>query len=180
MSRIGKKPVPVPSGVTPTVSGQTVKVKGPKGELSFTLPEEMKVEKTATGIEITPRDDSKKARSMWGMSRTMVQNLIKGVTEGYSHTLEIHGVGFKAAMKGKDQLTMNIGYSHEVVHKIPAGVDVKVGGAKQDVVTVTGIDRQVVGQVAADIRASRKPEPYQGKGVRFKGEYIFRKEGKKK
>ena len=180
MSRIGKKPVPVPPGVTPAVSGQTVKVKGPKGELSFTLPEEMKVEKTAAGIEITPRDDSKKARSMWGMSRTMVQNLIKGVTEGYTHTLEIHGVGFKAAMKGKDQLTMMVGYSHDVVHKIPAGVDVKVGGAKQEIVTVSGIDCQLVGQVAADIRASRKPEPYQGKGVRYKGEYIFRKEGKKK
>ena len=180
MSRIGKKPVPVPSSVTATVAGQTVKVKGAKGELSFTLPEEMKVEKTASGIEITPRDDTKKARSMWGMSRTMVQNLIKGVTDGYSHTLEIHGVGFKAAMKGKDQLTLNIGYSHEVVHKIPAGVDVKVAGAKQEIVTVSGIDRQVVGQVAADIRASRKPEPYQGKGVRYRGEYIFRKEGKKK
>jgi len=180
MSRIGKKPVPVPSNVTATVAGQTVKMKGAKGELSFTLPEEMKVEKTASGIEVTPRDDSKKARSMWGMSRTMVQNLIKGVTEGYSHTLEIHGVGFKAAMKGKDQLTLNVGYSHEVVHKIPAGVDVKVGGAKQEIVTVSGIDRQVVGQVAADIRASRKPEPYQGKGVRYQGEYIFRKEGKKK
>lgn len=180
MSRIGKKPVPVPSNVTATVAGQTVKVKGTKGELSFTLPEEMKVEMTASGIEITPRDDTKKARSMWGMSRTMVQNLIKGVTDGYSHTLEIHGVGFKASMKGKDQLTLNIGYSHEVVHKIPAGVDVKVAGAKQEIVTVSGIDRQVVGQVAADIRASRKPEPYQGKGVRYQGEYIFRKEGKKK
>jgi large subunit ribosomal protein L6 len=180
MSRIGKKPVAVPSGVTATVSGQTVKIKGSKGELSFTLPEEMKVEKTAEGIEITPREETKKARSMWGMSRTMVQNLIKGVTEGYSHTLEIHGVGFKAAMKGKDQLVLNVGYSHEVVHKIPAGVDVKVGGAKQEVVTVSGIDRQLVGQVAADIRSSRKPEPYQGKGVRYQGEYIFRKEGKKK
>jgi len=180
MSRIGKKPVPVPAGVTATVSGQTVKMKGSKGELSFTLPEEMKVEKSAEGIEITPREETKKARSMWGMSRTQVANLIKGVTEGYSHTLEIHGVGFKAAMKGKDQLVLNVGYSHEVVHKIPAGVDVKVGGAKQEIVTVSGIDRQVVGQIAADIRASRKPEPYQGKGVRYQGEYIFRKEGKKK
>lgn len=180
MSRIGKKPVTVPSSVTATVSGQTVKMKGAKGELSFTLPEQMKVEKAAAGIEITPRDETKMARSMWGMSRTMVQNLIKGVTEGYTHTLEIHGVGFKAAMKGKDQLTLSVGYSHEVTHKIPAGVDVKVGGAKQEIVTVSGIDRQKVGQVAADIRASRKPEPYQGKGVRYQGEYIFRKEGKKK
>jgi large subunit ribosomal protein L6 len=179
MSRIGKKPVPVPSNVTATVSGQTVKVKGAKGELSFTLPEEIKVEKTDEGIEITPREETKKARSMWGMSRTMVKNLIEGVTEGYTHTLEIHGVGFKAALKGKD-LTLSIGFSHDVVHTIPAGVEVKVGGPKQEVVTVSGIDKQLVGQVAADIRASRKPEPYQGKGVRFKGEHVFRKEGKKK
>jgi len=180
MSRIGKKPVPVPSGVTPTVAGQTVKMKGPKGELSFTLPEQLKVEKTSSGIEIAPREETKQARAMWGMSRTMVANMITGVTQGYSHTLEIHGVGFKAAMKGKDQLTLAVGYSHECVHKIPAGVDVKVGGAKQELVTVSGIDKQLVGQVAADIRASRKPEPYQGKGVRYQGEYIFRKEGKKK
>jgi large subunit ribosomal protein L6 len=180
MSRIGKRPVPVPSNVTATVEGQVVKIKGPKGELSFTLPEEIEVKKTASGVEVATRDESKKARSMWGMSRTMIQNLIRGVTDGYSHTLEIHGVGFKAAMKGKDQLQLNVGYSHEVVHKIPAGVQVQVGGAKQEVVTVSGIDRQLVGQVAADIRASRKPEPYQGKGVRYKGEYILRKEGKKK
>jgi large subunit ribosomal protein L6 len=179
MSRIGKKPVTVPSNVTATVSGQTVTVKGAKGELSFTMPEEIKVEKTAEGIEITPLDDSKKARSMWGMSRTMVRNLIDGVTEGYTHTLEIHGVGFKAALKGKE-LSLSVGFSHDVVHTIPAGVEVKVGGAKQEVVTVSGIDKQLVGQVAADIRASRKPEPYQGKGVRFKGEHVFRKEGKKK
>ena len=179
MSRIGKKPVPVPAAVTATVSGQTVKMKGAKGELSFTLPEEIKVEKTADGIELALVEDTKKARSMWGMSRTMVQNLITGVTEGYSHTLEIHGVGFKAAMKGKD-LTLSVGYSHDVVHTIPPGVEVKVGGAKQEVVTVSGIDKRLVGQIAADIRASRKPEPYQGKGVRFKGEYVFRKEGKKK
>ncbi|MFA5950000.1 MAG: 50S ribosomal protein L6 [Hyphomicrobium sp.] len=180
MSRIGKKPVPVPSNVTATVSGQTVKMKGSKGELSFTLPEEIKVEKTADGIELTLVEDTKKARSMWGMSRTMVKNLIDGVTTGYSHTLEIHGVGFKASLQGKDKLTLSVGFSHDVVHMIPAGVEVKVGGPKQEVVTVTGIDKQLVGQVAADIRASRKPEPYQGKGVRFKGEYIFRKEGKKK
>jgi large subunit ribosomal protein L6 len=179
MSRIGKKPVPVPAAVTATVDGQTVKMKGAKGELSFTLPEALKVEKTADGIEITLAEDTKQARSMWGMSRSMVQNLITGVSEGYTHTLEIHGVGFKAALKGKD-LTLSIGFSHDVVHQIPAGVEVKVGGAKQEVVTVSGIDKQLVGQVAADIRASRKPEPYQGKGVRFKGEHVFRKEGKKK
>lgn len=180
MSRIGKKPVPVPSNVTATVSGQTVKIKGPKGELAFTAPEELKVEKTAEGIAVTPVQETKVARSKWGMSRTMMQNLIKGVTDGYSHTLEIHGVGFKASMKGKDQLTLSVGFSHDVVHKIPAGVDVKVGGAKQEVVTVSGIDKQLVGQVAAEIRASRKPEPYQGNGVRYQGEYILRKEGKKK
>ena len=180
MSRIGKKPVPVPAAITATVDGQTVKMKGAKGELSFTLPEVLKVEKTAEGIEITLAEDSKQARSMWGMSRSMVQNLITGVSEGYTHTLEIHGVGFKAALKGKDVLTMSIGFSHDVVHTIPAGVEVKVGGAKQEIVTVSGIDKQLVGQVAADIRASRKPEPYQGKGVRFKGEHVFRKEGKKK
>ena len=180
MSRIGKKPVPVPSNVTATVTGQTVKMKGPKGELSFTIPEEIKVEKTDGSVTLTLVEDTKKARSMWGMSRTMVRNLIDGVTEGYTHTLEIHGVGFKASMQGKDKLTLSVGFSHDVVHQIPAGVDVKVGGAKQEVVTVTGIDKQLVGQIASDIRASRKPEPYQGKGVRFKGEYIFRKEGKKK
>ncbi len=180
MSRIGKKPVPVPSNVTATVTGQTVKMKGPKGELSFTAPEELKVEKTAAGIEVKPLEETKRARSMWGMSRTQVANLIKGVTEGYSHTLEIHGVGFRAAMKGKDHLQMQVGYSHEVLHKIPVGVEVKVAGAKQEIVTVSGIDKQLVGQVAAEIRAYRKPEPYQGKGVRYQGEYIFRKEGKKK
>jgi large subunit ribosomal protein L6 len=180
MSRIGKKPVPVPAAVTAAVTGNTVKVKGPKGELSFTAPESLKVEKTAEGIEVTMREDTKSARAMWGMSRTMVANLVKGVTEGYSQVLEIHGVGFKASMKSKDQLTLSVGYSHDVVLAVPAGVDVKVGGAKQEIVTVTGTDRQAVGQMAAVIRASRKPEPYQGKGVRYQGEYIFRKEGKKK
>jgi large subunit ribosomal protein L6 len=180
MSRIGKRPVPVPSGVTATVTGRTVKMKGPKGELSFTVPEEIKVEKAADGIELSTTEDTKMARSMWGMSRTMVSNLAHGVTTGYSRTLEIQGVGFRAAMKGKDQLQLTIGFSHEVIHKIPTGVEVKVAGAKQDVITVSGIDAQLVGQVAANIRASRPPEPYQGKGIRYQGEYIFRKEGKKK
>jgi large subunit ribosomal protein L6 len=180
MSRIGKKPVPVPSGVTATVSGRQVKMKGPKGELTFTVPELVSVEKTDAGVAVKPVEDTKLARSMWGMSRTMVANMIKGVTEGYSHTLEIHGVGFRAAMKGKDQLQMQVGFSHEILHKIPAGVEVKVGGAKQELVTVSGIDKQLVGQVAAEIRAYRPPEPYQGKGVRYQGEFIFRKEGKKK
>jgi large subunit ribosomal protein L6 len=180
MSRIGKKPVPVPSNVTAAVSGQTVKVKGPKGELQFTLPDKIKVAKGATGLEVAPVDDTKQARALWGMSRTMLANLIKGVTEGYSHTLEIQGVGFRAALKGKDQLQLTVGFSHEILHKIPAGVDVKVGGAKQEVITVSGIDKQLVGQVAAEIRSYRPPEPYQGKGIRYQGEYVFRKEGKKK
>jgi large subunit ribosomal protein L6 len=180
MSRIGKRAVPVPSNVTATVNGREIKVKGPKGELSFTVPEKIKVEKTADGIEVSPLDETKMARSMWGMSRTMIANLMAGVTNGYSRTLEIQGIGFRAAMKGKDQLQLNIGFSHDVVHKIPSGVDVKVSGAKQEIITVSGIDRQLVGQVAANIRASRPPEPYQGKGIRYQGEYIFRKEGKKK
>ncbi len=180
MSRIGKRAVPVPANVTATVNGREIKVKGPKGELSFTVPDKIKVEKTADGIEVTPLDETKMARSMWGMSRTMIANLIGGVTNGYSRVLEIQGIGFRAALKGKDQLQLNIGFSHDVVHTIPAGVDVKVSGAKQEIITVSGIDRQLVGQVAANIRASRPPEPYQGKGIRYQGEYIFRKEGKKK
>jgi large subunit ribosomal protein L6 len=180
MSRIGKKPVPVPAAVTATVAGQTVKMKGAKGELSFTAPSEIAVEKTTAGIELKPREETKKARAMWGMSRTMVANLIKGVTDGYSHTLEIHGTGFRAAMKGKDHLQLQVGFSHEVLHPIPKGVEIKVGGPKQDVVVVSGIDKQLVGQVAADIRGYRPPEPYQGKGIRYQGEFIFRKEGKKK
>ncbi|MDH4982910.1 50S ribosomal protein L6 [Hyphomicrobium sp. D-2] len=179
MSRIGKKVVPVPSSVTATINGREIKVKGPKGELSFTVPDKINIEKTDDGIVVTPVDDTKMARSMWGMSRTMISNLIGGVTEGYSQILEIHGVGFRAAMKGKD-LQLLIGFSHDVIHQIPDGVEVKVSGAKQEIITVTGIDRQLVGQVSANIRASRPPEPYQGKGIRYQGEYIFRKEGKKK
>jgi large subunit ribosomal protein L6 len=180
MSRIGKKPVAVPSNITATVSGQTVKIKGPKGELAFTAPEDVKLEKTASGIQVSPVEDTQKARAMWGMSRTRIVNLIDGVTKGYSHTLEIHGVGFKAAMKGKNELQLQVGFSHDIVHTVPPGVEVKVGGAKQELITVSGIDKQAVGQLAADIRASRKPEPYQGKGVRYQGEFILRKEGKKK
>ncbi len=180
MSRIGKKLVPVPSNVTPTIAGQLVSMKGPKGELSFGVPDELKVEKTADGITLTMRSDTKTARAMWGMSRTRVANLVKGVTDGYAQVLEIQGVGFRAAMKAKDQLQLQIGFSHEVVHAIPAGIDVKVAGAKQEIITVAGIDKQLVGQVAADIRSYRPPEPYQGKGIRYQGEYIFRKEGKKK
>jgi large subunit ribosomal protein L6 len=179
MSRIGKKPVEIPAGVTATLAGQKVSVKGPKGELSFTVPEQLKVAKTAAGIEVSLVEDTKQARSMWGMSRTQIANLVEGVTKGYTQTLEIHGVGFRAAMKGKD-LQLQVGYSHDVIHKVPPGLEVKVGGAKQELVTVSGIDKQLVGQFAAEVRASRPPEPYQGKGVRYQGEYIFRKEGKKK
>ena len=180
MSRIGKKAVAVPSGVTAGVEGQTVKVKGPKGELSFSCPDQIAVEKVADGVAVSIREDSKPARALWGMSRTQIVNLIEGVTNGYSQTLEIHGVGFRAAMKGKDALQVQVGFSHDVVHKIPAGVEIKVGGAKQELITVSGIDKQKVGQMAAEIRAARPPEPYQGKGIRYQGEYILRKEGKKK
>jgi large subunit ribosomal protein L6 len=180
MSRIGKKPVVIPSGVTGTVAGQKVTMKGPKGELSFTCPELIKVAKTEAGIEVNPVDESKTARSLWGMSRTQIVNLIEGVTKGYSQTLEIQGVGFRAAMKGKDTIQLQVGYSHDVVFKVPAGLEVKVAGAKQEQITVAGIDKQKVGHFAAELRASRPPEPYQGKGVRYQGEYIFRKEGKKK
>jgi large subunit ribosomal protein L6 len=155
-------------------------MKGPKGELAFTAPDEIAVSKTAAGIEVATREDTKRARAMWGMSRTQIANLIDGVTKGYSETLEIQGVGFRAALKGKDQLQLQVGYSHEVVHKVPAGVEVKVAGAKQEIITITGIDKQKVGQVAAEIRSYRKPEPYQGKGIRYQGEFVQRKEGKKK
>jgi large subunit ribosomal protein L6 len=140
----------------------------------------IKIEKGAAGIAVNPIDDSKKARSMWGMSRTQVANLIEGVTNGFTHTLEIQGVGYRANMKSKDLLNLQIGFSHEILHPVPAGVEVKVAGTKQEIITVTGIDKQLVGQVAADIRAYRPPEPYQGKGIRYKGEYVHRKEGKKK
>lgn len=179
MSRIGKRPVEVPSNVTLTLEGNTVKMKGPKGELAFTVPQDVEIEKSDSGLVLKPVSDEKRARSMWGLSRTMVQNLVTGVTDGFSKTLEIQGVGYRAAMKGKD-LQLNLGFSHEVVHKIPQGITVAVSGAKQELITVTGIDKQLVGQVAAEIRSYRPPEPYQGKGVRYQGEYVFRKEGKKK
>ena len=180
MSRIGRRAVALPAGVTAVVAGQSVKVNGPKGELSFVCPEGLRMEKTAAGIELKPLEETKQARALWGMARTQVVNLVEGVTKGYSHTLEIHGVGFKAAIKGKDGLQLEIGFSHDIVHKVPAGVEVKVAGAKQELIEVSGIDKQKVGQLAAEIRASRPPEPYQGKGIRYRGEYIHRKEGKKK
>jgi large subunit ribosomal protein L6 len=180
MSRIGKKPVPVPANVTATVDGQRVKAKGPKGELSFTCPDEIKVEKSAEGIVVSPREETKRARAMWGMARTQIANLVEGVTKGYERSLEIQGVGFRAAVKGKNEVQLQVGFSHDVVLKLPPGIDVKVGGSRQEFITVSGIDKQKVGQVAADIRRARPPEPYQGKGIRYQGEFVQRKEGKKK
>lgn len=177
MSRIGKKPVPVPSGVTATINGQQVVVKGPKGQLSLTLIDDVTVKMGEKGIEIAPRDDSKRSRSMWGMSRTLVENLVEGVDKGFSKTLEITGVGYRAAMRGKD-LQLQLGYSHDVVYQVPEGV--QVACTKPTEIVVSGIDKAKVGQVAAEIRSYRKPEPYKGKGVKYAGEYIFRKEGKKK
>ena len=180
MSRIGKKPVPVPANVQATITGQQVKIKGLKGELSLVLPDEIKVEKTATGIAVAPKEDTLSARAKWGMSRTLIENQVKGVVDGYNQVLEIHGVGFRAGMKGKD-LQMQIGYSHDIIYPIPAGITIALDGPKKDtIIRISGIDKQKVGQVAAELRSYRKPEPYQGKGVRYQGEFILRKEGKKK
>ena len=177
MSRIGKKAVAIPSGVTASVEGQTVKMKGPKGALEFVLPKEVAAKMDKAGIQIDPRDETKRARSMWGTSRTLVSNLVTGVTKGFERKLEITGVGYRAAVQGKN-LQIALGYSHDVVYPIPNGI--AVATPKPTEVVITGIDRQQVGQVAAEIRGFRKPEPYKGKGVKYAGEYIFRKEGKKK
>ncbi|NJM33339.1 MAG: 50S ribosomal protein L6 [Rhodomicrobium sp.] len=177
MSRIGKKPVPVPKGVTAKVEGQTVSVKGPKGELSLTLIDDVTVKLGDDGIEVAPRDDSKRARSMWGMSRSLVDNLVRGVTTGFSKTLEINGVGYRAALKGKE-LQLQLGYSHDVLYPVPEGIQIQC--PKPTEIVISGIDYAKVGQVAAEIRQFRKPEPYKGKGVKYSDEYIFRKEGKKK
>ncbi len=177
MSRIGKKAIPLPAGVEYNINGQEVSVKGPKGSLSVVLVNEVLVEYTENGLVINPRDDSKRARSMWGMSRTLVANIVMGVAEGYSKTLEIRGVGYRAALKGKI-LSLNLGLSHEVNYEAPEGVEIKV--TKPTEIVVSGIDKQLVGQVAANIRKYRKPEPFKGKGIRYQGEFVFRKEGKKK
>jgi large subunit ribosomal protein L6 len=177
MSRIGKKPVAVPSGVTANVEGQTVKVKGPKGALSFVVPEEVSVKLADGKVQVDPRNESKRARSMWGTSRTMVSNLVTGVTKGFERKLEITGVGYRAAVQGKN-LQLALGYSHDVIYPIPEGI--QIATPKPTEITITGIDSQKVGQVAAEIRGFRPPEPYKGKGVKYAGEYIFRKEGKKK
>ena len=177
MSRIGKKPVAVPAGVTAKVEGQAVSVKGPKGELSFTVPDDVVVVMADGAIKVDPRDDSKRARAMWGMSRSMVANLVIGVTTGYERKLEITGVGYKAAVVGKN-LQLSLGYSHDINYPIPAGIAIVT--AKPTEVSIAGIDKRQVGQVAAEIRAYRGPEPYKGKGIKYQGEFIFRKEGKKK
>ena len=177
MSRIGKKPVAVPSGVTATVDGQNVKVKGAKGELSFLVPEEVSVAMENGAITVNPRDESKTARAKWGMSRAQVQNLVDGVTKGFEKRLEINGVGYRAQVAGK-VLKLSLGYSHDVDYPIPA--DVTITATKQTEILVAGTNKQKVGQVAAEIREFRGPEPYKGKGVKYAGEFIFRKEGKKK
>ena len=177
MSRIGKKPIEIPSGVTVECSGADLSVKGPKGLLSLTLVDQVDVEIKDNLITVSPKGTSKLARSMWGMQRTNVSNLIEGVTEGFVKKLLIHGVGYRAQMKGQD-LNLQLGYSHDINFKIPDGI--KIECPDQTTVIITGIDKQKVGQVAAQIREYRKPEPYKGKGVKYEGEYIFRKEGKKK
>ena len=177
MSRIGKKPVELPSGVSATVSGQKVEVKGPKGTLSFTATDDVTIKQEENAISVQPRGTSKRARQQWGMSRSMVANLVTGVTTGFKRELEIQGVGYRAAMQG-NTLKLSLGYSHEVNFEVPKGVTITT--PKQTEIVVEGVDPQQVGQVAANIREWREPEPYKGKGIRYKDEYIFRKEGKKK
>lgn len=177
MSRIGKKPVPVPAGVTASVDGQIVKAKGAKGELSFVVHDEVLVKLEDGAVSVDPRDQSKEARSKWGMSRSMIENIFEGVNKGFEKKLEISGVGYRAAMQGKN-VQLSLGFSHEVVYDVPAGITVAV--PKPTEIVVTGIDKQQVGQVAAEIREYRGPEPYKGKGVKYAGEKIVRKEGKKK
>lgn len=177
MSRIGKKPVPVPAGVTATVEGQKVTAKGPKGELFFVVGDDVVVKLEENTVAVTPANDSKNARAKWGMSRTMVENIFKGVKDGYEKKLEISGVGYRAALQGRN-LQLQLGFSHDVVYQPPEGITIVV--PKPTEITVSGIDKQVVGQVAAEIREYRGPEPYKGKGVKYAGERIVRKEGKKK
>ncbi|WP_269713705.1 50S ribosomal protein L6 [Caulobacter sp. NIBR2454] len=177
MSRIGKKAVSIPSGVTLTLSGQTVTVKGPKGQLSWTVSDDVEIKQEGNELSLTPRDDSKRARGMWGLSRTLVNNMVLGVTQGFEETLELVGVGYRAAMKGQ-ALSMQLGFSHDVDIPAPNGITFAV--PKQTEIKITGIDKQAVGEIAAKIRRIRPPEPYKGKGVRYAGEKVRRKEGKKK
>ncbi|MCB5205069.1 50S ribosomal protein L6 [Neorhizobium sp. T786] len=177
MSRIGKKPVQVPAGVTATVDGQKVTAKGPKGELVFVANDEVKLELNDNAVSVTPINDSKDARSKWGMSRTMIENIFKGVKDGFERKLEINGVGYRASLQGTN-LQLALGFSHDVVYQPPQGISIAV--PKPTEIVVTGIDKQQVGQVAAEIREYRGPEPYKGKGVKYAEERIVRKEGKKK
>ena len=177
MSRIGKKPVELPSGVSATVSGQTIEVKGPKGILNFSATDDVTISMTDNSVAVEPRGQSKRARQQWGMSRTMVANMVKGVSEGFKKELEINGVGYRAQLHG-NTLKLNLGLSHDVDFPIPP--DVTVSAPKPTQIIIEGIDPQRVGQVAANIREWRKPEPYKGKGIKYIDEYIFRKEGKKK
>ena len=177
MSRIGKRPIALPSGVTATINEGMLSVKGPKGTLSLQLADDISYDVQADAISVQPANDTKRARSFWGMQRTLVQNLVTGVTEGFTKTLEISGVGYRAAAQGKN-LKLQLGYSHDVNIPVPEGIDIKT--PDPTTVEISGIDRQKVGQIAAEIRRWRKPEPYKGKGIKYRGEYIFRKEGKKK
>ncbi len=177
MSRVGKKPVAIPSGVNASVEGQLVKVKGPKGALQLTLHDDVSAKVEDGSVKVDPKSETKRARAMWGTYRALVANLMEGVTKGYERKLEISGVGYRAAMQGKN-LQIQLGYSHDIVYPIPEGITVTLPKATE--VVITGIDRQKVGQVAAEIRSFRTPEPYKGKGVKYSDEFIFRKEGKKK
>jgi large subunit ribosomal protein L6 len=177
MSRIGKKPVPLPKGVSAAVKDNTVSVKGPKGELKLRLVSEIEASVDEGGITLTPRSNDDRARSMWGMQRTLVNNLVLGVTQGFSQKLEINGVGYRAAVQGK-KLQLQLGFSHDVNYPIPDGI--QIVAEKPTALTISGSDKQLVGQVASEIRGFRPPEPYKGKGVRYAGEYVRRKEGKKK
>ena len=177
MSRIGKRPVPLPSGVTATTEGRILSVKGPKGTLTMAMLDDVIYKLSEGEILVTPIGPSQQARSAWGLQRTMVQNLVTGVTEGFTKVLEITGVGYRAAAQGKN-LRLQLGYSHDVNFPVPEGIEIKTPDA--NTVEISGIDKQQVGQVAAEIRRWRKPEPYKGKGIKYRGEYIFRKEGKKK
>jgi large subunit ribosomal protein L6 len=177
MSRIGKKPVPIPSGITANVEGQTVKIKGPKGALQVVLHDDVAVKLDDGQIKVDPRFETKRARSQWGTSRTLIANLIAGVTKGFEQRLEINGVGYRATVQGKN-LQIALGYSHDIVYPIPEGITIATPRPVE--IVITGSDRQKVGQVAAEIRDYRPPEPYKGKGIKYAGERIFRKEGKKK
>ena len=177
MSRIGKKPVAIPAGVTAKLEGQYIAVKGAKGELNFTAPEEVGLSLEGNVVHVTPHGQDKRSRAMWGTTRARVQNLVLGVTKGFEKKLEINGVGYKAAIAGKN-LQLSLGYSHDVIYPIPTGVTIAT--PKPTEITIAGIDKRQVGQIAAEIRAFRGPEPYKGKGVKYVDEFIFRKEGKKK